>query len=95
MDKTDGQFKDMFDFGVPLEKIALSWQELLDHCEKHPEDVRTEGLLFALLHVDGKFFVAEVYRDSDGRPRVIVSKLSSDYVWFAGYGHRVLVATGS
>lgn len=89
----DGNFGSIFgDFDRNLDDLCFTQDQIVHFVENYPARLRKDGYAaFFLFKVGGEFFVADVYRYSDGRPGVHVFRFSSDYVWHAEYRHRVVV----
>ena len=98
----DGKFAEIFvAFGVSLDKMCWSQDQIITFTENHPDLLHPKGwatfFLFSLKFDEGaenereEFFVANVRRDGDGPLKAGVSRLSSGGVWDAGSRFRVVI----
>jgi hypothetical protein len=81
----DGKFTDFL-----KEKDVLTQEEVIKYVEEYKQDFNYTHF-FLLKNSEGKFFVASVHVDDDGRLDVRVSPLEYDVMWHANYQHRVVV----
>jgi len=74
-----------------LNKLVLTQHQIIRFCAKHPTWLRREGnaTLF-LIKVNGEYFVADVYVNSDGL-YVHVYRFGHGHVWSASGAHRIVV----
>ncbi len=88
----DGTFAQLFgSSGENLDRLCLTQSQIKQFCSNHSDWLRSDGYgTFFLFKVNGQFFVAGVYRYSDGL-YVRVDRLSYVDVWGADDGHRVVV----
>lgn len=88
----DAKFETMFNsLGTEKEKLCLTQSQIIGFVKKYRNWLRTEGYAtFFLFQSKGKFFVANVYFDGNGRLGVIVNRFAYDYVWGAECRHRVV-----
>ncbi len=88
----DGTYAQIFGgFGENLDRLCLSQDQIICFCRDQAKWLRSDGYgTFFLFKVNGEFFVAYVFRYSDGL-KVRVYRLSCGNVWDAGYRHRVVV----
>ena len=74
-----------------LDKLCLTQHQIAEFCAKNQKYLRGNGwATFFLFKVDGKYYVAYVFVDSDGL-YVGVNRFEDDNVWDAERAHRVVV----
>jgi len=73
-----------------LDKLVMSQAQIISFCTKHASWLRQDGYgTFFLIKENGAYFVVGVRVRDDGLS-VHVLHLENDYVWVAGYHHRVV-----
>lgn len=89
----DGTFAQIFGgMSDDLNGFCLTQPQIIQSVEKHRKWLRTDGYgTFFLFKVGEDFFVANVNFDDGGRLEVFLHRFSGDYVWYAGYAHRIVV----
>ena len=89
----DGTFAKIYNgLSSNLDSLCLTQAQIIGFVKKHRKWLRADGYgTFFLFKRGEDFFVACVFVLGDGSLRVFVDKLAYDYVWRAGYRHRVVV----
>lgn len=90
----DSDFRKIFGgFGLNLDLLCLTQDQIIAWVETHRDWLRTDGCgTFFLFKVVGvEFFVARVGVHSGGYLYVRADRLSNDFVWDAEYGRRIVV----
>jgi hypothetical protein len=88
----DGTFAQIFGgFGENLDRLCLSQDQIISFVRNHTKWLRADGYgTFFLFKVGDEFFVAYVYWN-EVRLEVRAHRLSDDYAWLGGHGHRLVV----
>ena len=80
----DSTFREMFGFGVPLDRLALTQAQIKQFVKHYPDWLKEGGNgTFFLFKVGNEFFVAAVYLFSDGRLGARVRHLSLERLFRA------------
>jgi hypothetical protein len=86
----DGTYQDIFNsFGVPLENLCLTQEQIIDYCQENKDKINT--YTHFLFKVGNEFFVAHVCVYSDGQLNAYVYRFSHVDVWGAGVRIRFVV----
>jgi hypothetical protein len=89
----NGTFMDIFSSIPPnLDNLVLTQAQIIEFCKHHKDQLRKDGrYTFFLFKVGEEFFVAGVRFGDVGQLSVLVYRPSSNRVWYAGYGPRIVI----
>lgn len=89
----DGTFAQVFGaFGVELDKLCWSQDQIMTFVENHANLLHPKGWATLFLFKAGEeFFVAHVYRSDGGQLKADVFRLSDGHVWGAGSRNRFVI----
>jgi hypothetical protein len=89
----DSTFQEMFgSLGVALDRLILTQAQITQFVKRYPDWLKKGGNgTFFLFKVGDEFFVAALYRFSDGRFGARVRRLSLDRLFRATKRHRLVL----
>ena len=89
----NGTFLRLFEsLGKDLDRLCLTQGQIKQFCKEHSDWLRTSGYAtFFLVRANDRYFVAHVYRCSNGSLGVHAQRFPHGHTWEAAYADRIVV----